>query len=721
MPKNIVVLSDGTGQNGGKGHDTNIYKLFRMLEDRTENQVVFYDQGIGTDSQKVTGSVFGAGFDKNILQCYRFIFDHYESGDKIFLFGFSRGAATVRSLASFIHYFGILPASRPELIEQAHQIYRNRQSSSDKHELPPVEYNLFKFLNRIVHRWHRATRYDLDDEENGESAKLVRLHPNQWAQVEFLGVWDTVPALGLVVSDAVDALLNRIPALRHNYHNFQLRKSVKHACHALSIDDKRKWFWPTVWKDTQDRSERRQKIQEIIELKKSIEDPHKTAQETVPLKQKLDKQIGVLKKQTQEGSKQRVEQVWFGGSHTDVGGGFREAGFSDTALEWMVQKAFEHGLRLYFGSRRYWNFCLAPDATDAFHDPRAGFGKIYALGERNEIWKDAMSMFGPPRIHISVLQRARDYKPDPQEPGQPPEEYKPWILEQNFSAAIDDRRNPIKSQVKNLEEALSSSSEDLKEWLDTKHKVWDVPGLAEIELSDFEIWCLAEKYRADYDDWLREIFLSDCIKQYQDWCRNNPPLNKQQGLPSLKNWIDLSEDGYKTWKETNQDKYPYDLWASQNVEYIDRIADWQEGKSVHGKQFLVERKRDVVYDPDGNALVLYEQDKRDLEQRNPAIHVLAFRDYDKDILTKLNGESYESFQKRAQRLASKKRQGILARQNAQAAQAQKLAELYRIDWDIDRWKVDRSQLFRDQASADSSPLQNPVSQDADQEKPEMEK
>ena len=88
MPKNIVVLSDGTGQVGGKGHDSNVYKLFRMLEDRTDEQIVFYDQGLGTDNHLVAGNAFGMGFSTNLLQCYGFIFDNYKSGDKLFFFGF---------------------------------------------------------------------------------------------------------------------------------------------------------------------------------------------------------------------------------------------------------------------------------------------------------------------------------------------------------------------------------------------------------------------------------------------------------------------------------------------------------------------------------------------------------------------------------------------------------------------------------------------------------
>jgi uncharacterized protein (DUF2235 family) len=87
MPKNIVVFSDGTGQEGGKGNNTNVYKLFNMIEDRTENQVSFYDRGLGTGWRKITGNVGGMGISKNIIECYEFIFENYQAGDNIYLFG----------------------------------------------------------------------------------------------------------------------------------------------------------------------------------------------------------------------------------------------------------------------------------------------------------------------------------------------------------------------------------------------------------------------------------------------------------------------------------------------------------------------------------------------------------------------------------------------------------------------------------------------------------
>jgi len=128
MPKNIVVFSDGTGQDGGARPEqriSNIYKMYRISRDHADTgidpaqQVVFYDAGLGTDVgataltapvrfvQKLLGSVAGDGIKRNIADCYEFIVNHYDEGDRIFLFGFSRGAYTVRSLANLLMLCGV--------------------------------------------------------------------------------------------------------------------------------------------------------------------------------------------------------------------------------------------------------------------------------------------------------------------------------------------------------------------------------------------------------------------------------------------------------------------------------------------------------------------------------------------------------------------------------------------------------------------------------------
>jgi uncharacterized protein (DUF2235 family) len=218
MAKNIIILSDGTGQEGGVGVNSNIYRIFNIIEDRTDEQIVYYDPGLGTNYSKWLGLISGYGISKNIKDCYRFLFENFESGDQIFLLGFSRGAATVRSLSAFIHHFGILPKSRPDLIKKAYQIYRT------------------------------------DDERLKERAgKFIDKHHTMWAKVKFLGCFDTVAALG-VPFQGISAILDQIPYFQHDFHNFKLSESVENAYQALAIDDQRKTFHPILW-DAQKRSD----------------------------------------------------------------------------------------------------------------------------------------------------------------------------------------------------------------------------------------------------------------------------------------------------------------------------------------------------------------------------------------------------------------------------------------------------------------------------------
>ncbi|MEX0681712.1 MAG: DUF2235 domain-containing protein [Balneolales bacterium] len=212
MAKNIVIFCDGTGQEGGHGHNTNIYKMFQLILDRTPQQIVFYAPGVGTDFKKITGNIGGRGISHNIKSCYRFLFDYYESGDRIYLFGFSRGAATVRSLSSFIHYFGILPKARPELIGRAYRIYQIRNTKKRKEK-----------ADDFIHR-----------------------HRTMWTTIRFIGCYDTVAALGLP-SRSLSVLLDGLPLFRHRFHNFKLSESVEHAYQALAIDDERKIFHPKLW------------------------------------------------------------------------------------------------------------------------------------------------------------------------------------------------------------------------------------------------------------------------------------------------------------------------------------------------------------------------------------------------------------------------------------------------------------------------------------------
>lgn len=335
MSKNIVVFSDGTGQEGGVGANTNIYKLFNMVEDRTQRQISYYDRGLGTGWRKVSGNISGAGISKNILECYQFIFDHYEAGDQIYLIGFSRGAATVRSLSNFIHHFGILPKARPELIKQAFKIYKIR--------------NLFR--------------------RDKKAKAFIAKHRTMWTRIKFLGCFDSVAALG-VPSKTVNVVLDKLSYFQHKFHDFRLSPSVENGFHALAIDDERKVFHPMLWDE-----------------------------ETLDY--------------------QKIEQVWFCGAHTDVGGGYNVANLSDISLQWMRDRAVEHGMIIYPRHR----VDTQPEVNGKIHNPREGIWQ-YIYQPKIRFWPPERT--DKPVLHPSVLER----KLGPDNTDQT--DYQPWIKELEY-------------------------------------------------------------------------------------------------------------------------------------------------------------------------------------------------------------------------------------------------------------------------------------------------
>jgi len=336
VPKNIVVFSDGTGKEGGTGHNTNVYRTFNLILDRSPAQISFYDQGLGTGVRKLSGNILGRGFSTNVRQCYEFIFENYQAGDQIFLFGFSRGAATVRSLTGFIHLFGILPKSRKNLIDKAWKIYKITGKTKRKRE----------------------------------ADGFLAVNHTMWAKVKFLGIWDTVAALG-VPDTRFDKVLNWI--VPHGFHDFTLSESVINAYHALAIDDVRKEFHPIY-----------------IEPRNNME--------------------GELK------------QVWFMGMHTDVGGGYPKKGLSDLVLEWMTGYAVKHGLRIYNDKKRPEGLC-APDPNGHMHDSRDKIWKKLVYRKRQRKW---LARIGKPIIHESVLLRTASIS------NKPDGGYKPWITDLDY-------------------------------------------------------------------------------------------------------------------------------------------------------------------------------------------------------------------------------------------------------------------------------------------------
>ena len=319
MPQNIVICCDGTGNEYGL-HNTNVVKLYEAIV-RDANQTAFYDPGVGTFSILgrrlgrpvgiILGKAFGYGLRQNIEDAYRYLMDRYEPGDRLFLFGFSRGAYTARALAGMLYRCGLL------------------QKGS---------INLLPYVSRIYHSG--------DPDNIAAGFKKAYCHE---CRPHCIGVWDTVGSLGWFLGRTFfDATLNR---------------DVRYAYHAVSIDERRKKFPVSLWHE------------------------EKKARDQI------------------------IEQVWFAGVHSDVGGSYPESGLSDFALKWMLERAEAQGLRL----REDWCDALAPDPSACLHNSRSGWWRLWPPASRR-IAEGAL-------VHWSVMARMNDEKLSYQPTNLPPKDH----------------------------------------------------------------------------------------------------------------------------------------------------------------------------------------------------------------------------------------------------------------------------------------------------------
>lgn len=257
MGKNIVVCCDGTNSQFGE-LNTNVVHLYNALPGDGREQVCFYEPGVGTFGArvlgvdvgerlgKVLGAAFGYGIQKNLVRAYRYVVDVYEPGDRLFIFGFSRGAFTARTLTALVDTMGVLDADERELAKNVVKAYL---------------------------------------QHGAKAGTAGQTRPASTCAPHFVGVWETVGALGLLVR------------LRR-FHNNCLSPGVARAAQALAIDERRSRFKPSLWDEN------------------------------------------ALK------SGQSVEQVWFSGVHSDIGGGYARRGLADITLRWMLEQAEDAGLAL---------------------------------------------------------------------------------------------------------------------------------------------------------------------------------------------------------------------------------------------------------------------------------------------------------------------------------------------------------------------------------------
>lgn len=225
--KRLVVCCDGTWQRLYGGALTNVALTARSVAARDGNgnaQIVYYSAGVGAQLERTSlwQGMTGADLDENLIEAYTFINLNYEPGDEIYLFGFSRGAYTVRSLAGLLRKCGVLRRAHVDKTHEALKLYRN-------HDIATASPAAERF--RIAHAaaWPRMT------------APFTT--PPVDLRINYLGVWDTVGSLGIPRVLPISLGLNK----RYQFHDTALSRAVHSARHAVAIDERRKAFAPTLW------------------------------------------------------------------------------------------------------------------------------------------------------------------------------------------------------------------------------------------------------------------------------------------------------------------------------------------------------------------------------------------------------------------------------------------------------------------------------------------
>lgn len=240
--RNIVVLSDGTGNSAAKLFKTNVWRIYDALDLSNATQIASYDDGVGTSSIKplaVLGGAAGWGLKRNVLSLYTFLCLNYKEGDRIYGFGFSRGAFTMRVLINFVLSQGLVAdaTSSDDLRRKALRLYRKFR----------IEKTAYYGLHTLA-RPMRDGLVFLRDVMSGQRSELKAIKTVAVPAIEFLGLWDTVDAYGIPVAEFSKGVDQWIWPLSLGDKN--LDPWIKKACHALSIDDKRETFHPLLWNES---------------------------------------------------------------------------------------------------------------------------------------------------------------------------------------------------------------------------------------------------------------------------------------------------------------------------------------------------------------------------------------------------------------------------------------------------------------------------------------
>ncbi len=404
MPKNIVLLSDGTGNSAASLFKTNVWRLYQILDLRDpQNQIAFYDDGIGTSSFKlfaILGGVFGFGLKRNVIAIYSFCCRNYRPGDRIYCFGFSRGSSTIRVVAAMIASQGLVAYNDNEsdlarFAADAYRRYRRRFNGGILKYLGKAHIDLRAMRDFTIRQWRRL------------SGQPVGAPPAvEVESIHFVGIWDTVDAYGGPIQEMTRAIDYWIWPLSMP-DQFMSAKVLK-ACHAMSLEDERDAFSPVIWDQRYVRATANVPGHGKTDWLFDIDyDPRSEAA-------KLAEPAPHLRTQLPAIDQQRISQVWFVGVHADVGGGYPQNGLSYVTLDWMLDRAEAYGLRYFPGQRaQQINPQINPD--DKLNNSRKGLAAYYRYNPRNILDLYDAPPYKPSfREDIARIWRMLRGTPDPQ-------------------------------------------------------------------------------------------------------------------------------------------------------------------------------------------------------------------------------------------------------------------------------------------------------------------
>lgn len=321
--KRLVFCFDGTWNRLSADEATNVVLTAASIERQAPDatQIIHYDEGVGTGPwERIRGGVFGWGLIENVREAYRFLIFNYDPGDEIFVFGFSRGAFSARSFVGFARHVGVLRRLHAARIDEALDLYRQRlagvDGASDRMRRFRADYSDTICVGHFDNEWRC---HNVDGYAAGSAHPLT---------IKYLGLWDTVGALGWPALMPLDSWLNR----KHNYHDVSIDDFVQNARHAVAIDERRALFPVTLLGDL-------------------------TA-------------LNAARGFASEDPKAPYQEKWFPGTHGSIGGGGDVRGLSDGALAWIIKGAKVAGLVLdrEYGTRIH-GFC--PDALAPLNNVRS--------------------------------------------------------------------------------------------------------------------------------------------------------------------------------------------------------------------------------------------------------------------------------------------------------------------------------------------------------------